>query len=96
MKERSAHKQITLTEKTEILDLADGLSPHLWIGAFLLVRPHQSVPANELRIAVQTIGDEIDDDFLGYLIHKAPHRVIPIEQTCRSISNVLQFRALED
>ncbi len=56
------------------------------------------VPANELRIAVQAIGDEIYDVFLGCLIHKGPHRVKPIEQTCISIyhisNNVLQFRAL--
>ena len=44
-------------------------SPHLWIGAFLLVWPDLLTPANELRIAVQAIGDEIHDVFLGSLIH---------------------------
>ena len=55
---------------------------YIWIGAFLLVRPHLLTPANELRITVQAIGDEIQDIFLGSLIHKRPHRVEPLEQTC--------------
>ncbi len=45
-----------------------GRAPHLRIGAFLLVgnvRPHLLVPANELRIAVQEIGDEDHDIFLN-------------------------------
>ena len=62
----------------------------------LVGRPHPLVPANDLRIAVQAIGDEIHDVFLGCLIHKGPHRVKPLEQMCISISNVLQFCALED
>ena len=72
------------------------LSPHLWIGAFLLVWPDLLTPANELRIAVQAIGDEIHDVFLGSLIHKRLHRVASLEQTCIPISNVLQLRALKD
>ncbi len=36
-------------------------SNNLWLGAFLLVRPHLLPPANELCIAVQAIGDEIHD-----------------------------------
>ena len=74
----------------------DVLSPHLWIGAFLLVWPDLLTPANELRIAVQAIGDEIHDVFLGSLIHKRLHRVASLEQTCIPISSVLQLRALKD
>ena len=55
---------------------------------FLLVRPHLLVPANELRIPVQAIGDEIHDVFLRCLIHKGPHRVKPLGQTCISISTL--------
>ena len=46
------------------------LSLHLWIGAVLLVWPDLSTPANELRIAVQAIGDEIHDVFLGSMFIK--------------------------
>ena len=72
------------------------LSRHLWIGAFLLVWPPPLTPTNELRIAVQAIGHEIHDVFLGSLIHKRLHRVASLEQMCIPISNVLQLRALKD
>ena len=72
------------------------LSPHLWIGAFLLVWPHLLTPTNELRIAVQAIGDEIHDVFLGSLIHKRLHSVASLEQTCIPVSNVLQLRTLKN
>ena len=65
------------------------LSPHLWIGAFLLVWPHLLTTANELRIAVQAIIGKFHDVFLGSLIYKRLHRVarISLEQTCIPISN---------
>ena len=53
-------------------------------------------PTNELRIAVQAVGHEIHDVFLGSLIHKRLHRVASLEQMCIPISNVLQLRALKD
>ena len=66
-----------------------GLVPSFSSGRML-------TPANELRIAVQAIGDEIQNVFLKSLIHKRPHRVASLEQTCIPISNVLQLRALKD
>ena len=72
------------------------LSPHLCIGAFLLVWPPLLTPTNELRITVQAIGHEIHDAFLGSLIHKRLHRVASLKQMCIPISNVLQLRALKD
>ena len=72
------------------------LRPHLYIGAFLLAWPPLLTPTNELRIAVQAIGDEIHDVFLGSLIHKRLHSVASLEQTCIPISNVLQLRAPKD
>ena len=53
-------------------------------------------PTNELRIAVQAIGHEIYDVFLGSLINERLHRVASLEQMCIPISNVLQLRALKD
>ena len=72
------------------------LKPHLWISAFLLVWPPLLTPTNELRIAVQAIGHETHDIFLGSLIHERLHRVASLEQMCILISNVLQLRALKD
>ena len=71
------------------------LSPHACKDRFL-VWPHLLTPTNELRIAVQAIGDEIHDVFLGSLIHKRPHRVASRERTCIPISDELQLRALKD
>ena len=62
------------------------LSPHLWIGAFLLVWPPLLTPTYELRITVQAIGHEIHDVFLGSLIHKRLHRVASLEQMCTYLS----------
>ena len=72
------------------------LSPHLWIGAFLLVCPPLLTPTHELRITVQAIGHEIHDVFLGSFIHKRLHRIASLKQMCIPISNVLQLRALKD
>ncbi len=48
------------------------------------------VPANKLRIAVQAIGDEIHDVFLGCLVHKGPCR-IRLRRVASSLSE-LPFR----
>ena len=70
----TAHKQIILYENATFLNVPDVLSPHLHIGAFLLVRPNLLPSAKVLqeeedeeeeeemwttKIAVQAIGDEI-------------------------------------
>ena len=90
------HPTLTLTQKYISPNVPYVLSPHLWISAFLLVWPRLLTPTNELRIAVQAIGHEIHDVFLGSLIHKRLHRVASLEQMCIFISNVLQRRALKD
>ena len=87
------HPTLTLTQTYISPNV---LSPHLWIGAFLLVWPPLLTPTNELRITVQAIGHEIHDVFLGSLIHKRLHRVASLKQMCILISNVLQLRALKD